>query len=190
VHYDDLKAGREATEVLIARGHRKIAYVDFTRFHEQPDSHYSRVDRHAGYVQVMQQAGLIATPREQFAGVAGKARLQTLIQLFQSPNRPTAIITYDGPERVLLAAAMAGLRVPEDLSIISFDEELPIGSLAEDGENYVGLSVASLRLPTSEAGQLAVELLLKKIENPGSTFKPHVLPLRLDEGDTLANASR
>lgn len=186
VHYDDLSAGRDATVALIERGHRHIAYIDFTRFHEQPDSHYSRVDRHAGYVQVMTESGLMATPREQFAGIAGKARLQTLIQLFKSPNRPTAVITYDGAERVLLAAAMAGLRVPDELSIISFDDELPQGAKAEDGEDYVGIDIAKLRLPTTLAGQVAVKMLLEKIEEPGTTFKPQVLPLRLDAGDTLS----
>lgn len=188
VHYDDMQAGRDATHALIELGHTKIAYIDFTQFQTQPDTHYSRVDRHAGYVEVMKKARLKPTPSEQFAGLVARQRLDALIKLFKSPDRPTAIVAYDSPERVLLAAAMAGLSIPRDLSLVTFDEMITPGSNASDGENYIGIDVATLRIPTAHAGKVAVDLLLNKIEQNGRTFKPTVLPLTFDRGDTLAPA--
>lgn len=185
IHYDDFEAGRHATEALLERGHRKIAYLDFTQFHQQPDSHYSRVDRYAGHVQVMEHAGLTPTPREQFAGNTGKERLATIMQLLGSTNRPTAIISYDAGERILLAAAMSGLQVPKDLSLITFDDELPQGNNEEQGEYYIGINLAKMRLPTGKAGKEAVSMLLQKIENPKKKINSCVLPIRLDEGETL-----
>ncbi|HAI12854.1 MAG TPA: hypothetical protein DCM28_14190 [Phycisphaerales bacterium] len=189
VHYDDLQAGEDATQALIDRGHKRIGYIDFTHFDTHPDSHYSRVDRHAGYMKTMKKARLKPTDYRAFAGLPGKQRLHALITLFKSADRPTAIIAYDGPERVLLAATMAGLTVPDDLSLISFDEMITPGQLPSDGENYIGLDIATFRIPTIEAGLQAVDLLMQKIETPGLTFKPTVLPLTFDHGDTLANAS-
>jgi LacI family transcriptional regulator len=188
IHYDDFQAGIDATKQLIELGHRQIAYLDFTQFHVQPDSHYSRVDRHAGYVQTMTQAGLTPTPRQQFSGIQGKARLNALLQLLQSPNRPTAIISYDAEHRVLLAAAMSGLSVPRDLSLISFDEQNPAGATDEQGENYIGIDISKMRIPTMLAGQRAVELLIEKIEHTNKVIEPCVLPLTLDAGQTLARA--
>ncbi len=189
IHYDDYQAGVEATARLIKLGHRRIAYLDFTQFHLQPDSHYSRVDRHAGYAATMQQAGLTPTPREQFAGIQGKGRLAAICQLLQSDNRPTAIISYDAPHRVLLAAAMSGLSLPRDVSLISFDEQLTQGSTSEQGEDYIGIDVSCMRLPTALAGQRAVELLLQKIEHPDHSIAPCVLPLTWDAGQTVASVS-
>ena len=79
--------------------------------------------------------------------------------------------------------------MPDDLSLISFDEMITPGQLPSDGENYIGLDIATFRIPTIEAGLQAVDLLMQKIETPGLTFKPTVLPLTFDHGDTLANAS-
>lgn len=186
IHYADLDAGRLATQTLIERGHRRIAYVDFTDFDANPENHYSRFDRHAGYLQAMREAGLTPWPRQRFIGLQRRARLDALVELLRSPQRPTAVISYDAGERVLLAATMAGLSVPRDLSIITFGDELPGEHAEADGESFIGVRLAKLRLPTHEAGRQAVRMLLRKIEQPELELPALVLPIRLDGGESLA----
>jgi len=181
VYYDDFDGALTATRHLIELGHRKIAYLDFTIHEEDGRTHYSRIDRNAGYVQAMRSSGLKAVDRERFAGVPVQDRLQATIDLLKSPDRPTAIITYDAAERLLYAAAQAGLRAPQDLSIVSFSHRPAAAGL---GEMFFGRAVTSMRIPAEEAGKSAVEMVLKKIAEPRIALPSRVIPLDFQIGDT------
>jgi len=181
VYYDDFGGALEATRHLIELSHRKIAYLDFTVHEAAGRTHYSRVDRFAGYLQAMRSSGLKAFDRDRVAGAPVRDRLQATIDLLKSPDRPTAIVTYDAAERLLYAAAMAGLRVPQDLSIVSFGHRAVSGEL---GEMFFGRAVTSMRIPAEKAGKSAVEMVLKKIAAPQAALPSRVIPLDFQIGDT------
>ena len=180
VNYDERRGGREATRLLIEKGHRRILYVDL-RHEVGSSTHYSVEDRLAGYVEAMKEAGRTPEAPVEWGSLSGDLQVKHLVELFRSPKRPTAIVAYDRADRVLLAAAMAGIVVPRDVSIITF------------GDGFMesaGMAVTRLSLPYEEAGQAAVSLVLKKIAHPDKPLKLDPLPLRLVQGNTCAAPHR
>jgi LacI family transcriptional regulator len=187
VYYDDFGGAAEATRHLQRLGHRRIAYLDFITHEPESITHYSRIDRYAGFCAAMREAGLDPDRfhRERFVGLPADARLEATRQLMTFADAPTAIIAYDAGERVLYAAALAGLRVPEDVSLLTF---VPRSSEISRGEQYIGRALAVMRIPTEHAGREAVRLLREKIDCPDTDLSPVVIPLKLSAGDTLAPA--
>jgi LacI family transcriptional regulator len=181
VYYDDFGGGMTATQKLIELGHRNIAYLDFVQ--ERPEhNHYSRTDRLAGYVQAMKAARLTPFDVSRCKGIPVEKRLDWTRELLTGPNRPTGIVCYDAGDRVLYAAALAGLSVPKDLSIVTFSPRPP-QPLAR-GEMFIGRDITTVRVPTDEAGRQAVRMLMKKIENPQKALQATVVRMELDAGET------
>lgn len=184
VHYDDFGGAIAVTKHLIESGHKHIAYLDFVAAKANDRIHYSRTDRYEGYAQAMRSAGLRPTPRDAFAGIAIADRLAATRDLLRAPGRPTAILCYDAGERVLLAAAQAGLVVPRDISVATFGTQSHERVTA--GENFIGQALTGMRVQSDQAGAKAVEMLLKKIESPDAQLPPCVVPLVLEAGTTTA----
>ena len=188
VYYDDFGGAMAATQHLIGLGHRRITYLDFTTPEPTDRTHYSRVDRYEGYAQAMRSAGLSPTARDEFAGTPTSDRLPVTQNLLKRPDRPTAILSYDAGPRVMYAASVVGLRVPEDLSIVSFIDRPPTAEGVIRGENFIGRIITAMRVPSEQAGRKAVAMLLQKIAKPGQALPPHVVPLELEVGDTSGPA--
>ncbi len=181
VRIDDVTASRQATEALLAAGHTRIAYVDYTHGPASINPHYSAKARLEGYRQAMSQAGL--QPREELTqtgeGVPRPDRVGFVMQWLDSPDRPTAVLCY-GQEEVLpigFAAMSKGLVIPRDLSMVSFGE-ISLESM--------GPRLATMLLPTFEMGQQAVEMLIKKVAAPDRLFACKALDTRWDAGQTIA----
>jgi LacI family transcriptional regulator len=188
VYYDDFGAAKEATERLLKLGHRRIAYLDFIPKETWTNTHYSRTDRYAGYAAAMREAGMPSTPREQFAGVPAAERLSATCQLLRREGRPTAVISYDAGVRIMHAAAVVGLKVPQDLSVLTF-EPLPAASSAGDHpEAYMGWTISAMGVPGEDAGHRAVEMLTQKIAERDEAIDSVVLPLKFISGDTCGPA--
>jgi DNA-binding LacI/PurR family transcriptional regulator len=132
VGVDERGGARRAAEHLLALGHRRFAVVC------DPDVHRERL---AGYRTALEAAG------------AGWTR-QPLPAALAADPRPTAILA--ATDRLALgaldAARAAGLRVPEDLSVVGFDD-LPgaAGSLP---------ALTTIRQPLLEKGEMAGRLLI------------------------------
>ena len=95
----------------------------------------------------------------------------------RSPDRPTAVITYEADRAlpVFCAALKLGLDVPRDLSILSFHDR---------GVGTVGMPLTTMEIPMVQTGAAAVEMVNEKISNPGLT-----LPARAIEAELLEGAS-
>lgn len=187
IYYDDRGGAEAGTRHLIGLGHRRIAYLDFIPRDRWHNSHYSHADRYDGYSRAMQAAGLKTMPRETFADVDVSKRLDATVALLKEKRRPTALVCYDTGARALLAAAHAGLRVPQDLSILTFAPQRGDDG-GRRGESFLGRAVGQMGLPVEEAGRKAVDLLLHKIAAPAEKLPACVLPLKLDPGDTCGPA--
>ena len=108
-------------------------------------------------------------------------------EVLQLPERPTAI--FAGSD-VMAAGALraiheAGLRVPQDLSLVSFDD-LPLASILTP-------PLTTVHQPLHELGMAAADLLLNRLESPDEHQPSHVrLPTHLvvRESSGVLSASR
>ncbi|MFC7546783.1 LacI family DNA-binding transcriptional regulator [Plantactinospora sp. GCM10030261] len=153
VALDDTRAGRVATAHLIALGHTEIASIDIGG----PTSRSA--DRHAGWDQAMRHAGL--EPRSDLVAVGG-ARPETgyraMTELLATVRRPSAVVvgTLVAAVGALTAIRHAGLRVPEDISVIAHHDAW----FAE----HVTPPLTVVRSPLRELGRRAVRLLLDRVD--------------------------
>lgn len=154
VMIDNVEGGRLAAEHLLARGHRRIGFVG-----DHPTNAYgftSSEDRRRGFRGALERAGA-QLGIERF-GPPGRDEAETLAaELLALDEPPTAIFAASDLQAigVLRAAERAGVRVPDELAVIGFDDI----DLAE----IVGLT--TIRQPLREGGALAAELLLRAIED-------------------------
>jgi DNA-binding LacI/PurR family transcriptional regulator len=119
VCYDSQHDSRRAVEHLISMGHRRIALA----VHAIPDSdHAARID---GYHDAMRAAGLEIDPELLLSVMAGmESGRSTINRLMSVKNPPTAIYFTDPLTCVgaLQRAHAMGLKIPDDLSIVGFDD--------------------------------------------------------------------
>lgn len=169
---DDVEGGRLAAEHLLALGHRKLGFVGDPV--DNPYGFTSSRDRCTGYLETLAAAG--HTPPERWVrtgrhGIDTAERLAH--QLLEAPDdRPTAVFAASDTQAmgVVLAARALGLRVPEDISVLGFDDI--------EAAPLVGLS--TVRQPLQDSGRLAAELLLAELADPGTVpADTHVLPLEV-----------
>lgn len=184
VHPDDLGGGRQAVEHLLALGHKRIAYVSYTYgFNEQsPPHHYSAIDRYEGYAQAMRDAGLAPRFIHGTRFVDLHERIEFSRQWLAGDDRPTAVV-INGTSIALptFAAALSlGLRIPDDMSILTFAAELPPGQKGYD------FGLETCVVPEYDEGKAAVKMLEEKIRQPSVPIPPGVIPMRLVPGYTCA----
>jgi len=150
VMIDNVTASRMATEHLVHLGHRRIAYIG-DQFGYQSDT-----ERFAGYRQALERAGLTFQPELVVHG-DGKPEggMRAMEQLLRLSPLPTAVFCYNDMTALgaLRVARMRGLRVPEDISLVGFDD-LFIASYTEP-------PLTTIRQPKRRMGQRAMELLLQ-----------------------------
>lgn len=176
VEIDNFSGGEIAAAYLIAKGHRCIGFVGGDR--QLPGYAIGTSElRFRGFVAALDQQGLTPhlpgfTPR---TATHEEARLQAL-DLLQQPDRPTAIFAGNDTLAlgVLKAARELGLRVPDDIAVLGFDDA--------DFAEYIGLSTVSQSL--EESGRLAVEMLLSMLAEPERMNRHVQLPLKVVERET------
>lgn len=175
---DDVEGGRLATRYLVELGHERIAFIGDD--HDNPLGFVAGREREQGYRETMAAAGL-AVP-DGYVGhaphVRGAAR-EVAARILDRPDRPTAVFASSDSQAlgVLEAARAAGLAVPEDLSVVGFDDIEVSG--------YAGLT--TVRQPLYESGRLAARLLLDVLEGRAEPEpREHRLELELVERTTTS----
>lgn len=181
VHPDDFAAARQATEHLLALGHRRIAYADFCHGPEFPNPHYSVEDRRLGYVHAMRQAALEPRLLLPAGGrdVRCPDRLVWAREMLTSPDRPSAVLGYGPPELIpfLFVGASLGVSVPGDLSLVCFNDNTV---------KFYGPHLTVWLSPDRQVGLAATEMLLRKIAHPGEPQPSVLVPFTLYPGGTCA----
>ncbi|MEO1028911.1 MAG: LacI family DNA-binding transcriptional regulator [Pseudomonadota bacterium] len=151
VDTDNFAAARQLVSHLVSLGHKKIAII------KGHPSHSATPLRYEGYRAALTEAGLNldADLEKQgyFTTVCGREMGKELLEL---ANRPTAIFASndDMAAGAARAAADLGLRVPEDVSIVGFDDSL-IASISAP-------PLTTVRQPIDQMARGAVELLLEQ----------------------------
>jgi len=122
VDNDNIEAAKLATQHLIRLGHKRIAFI-----HISP-SYFTAKDRLEGYRQALTEAGLpfrkeLLVEAEGYYGVeAGYRAMLSLLEQLRKP--PTAVLAMDDTLALgcLQAAAEKGLKVPDDLAVVGFND--------------------------------------------------------------------
>ncbi len=176
---DNRGGGYLATQHLLNLGHRRIACVT------GPSDVTPSADRVAGYRQAMQEAGIPVDEelilRGNFDYESGYRAAETLLSL--SP-RPTAIFACNDLTAVgvLSAANRLGLRVPEDLSVVGYDDV----RLA----SFTVPLLTTVQQPKHEIGVLAATWLLERIDQPDLPPRQQLLEVTLQIRQTTAPPSK
>lgn len=148
VAVDNVAAGHAAVRFLAQLGHRRIAYIGDRSGCE------SNTARQAGYRQGLTAHELPYAPELVRVGDAQpESGLLAMEQLLSLPEPPTAVFCYDDLTALgaLSAITRRHLRVPEDISVVGFDDLL-IAS-------YTQPPLTTIRQPKRLMGQLAGETL-------------------------------
>jgi DNA-binding LacI/PurR family transcriptional regulator len=167
---DDMTGGRLATQHLIELGHRHIGYISDP--FALPFKFTASYDRYQGYRQALAGAGLPFRSEYHLSGEHGRYEAKQLaLQMLALPEPPTAIFAASDTQAmgVLEAAHESQRRIPDDLSIIGYDDV----EVAE----YLGLT--TMRQMLFESGKRGVEVLLDKLEKPEASPVCEVLPVEL-----------
>jgi len=149
---DNYQGGYDAVNYLIKMGHRKILCIQGT-----PES-LPNMERLRGYGDAC-KANNINVDQELIVGdnfSMENGYRQTRI-MFSMGNTPTAIFAFSNliSLGVIKAVNEMGLKIPDDISLISFDEQ-PYSA-------YLGTPMTTVNQKKSEMGQLAIDILLKYI---------------------------
>lgn len=162
----------EAVDHLIALGHRRIALI------EGPEGFRSAHERREGFLAAMARHGL-AVPAQ--ARARGTYRFDSGLaaagQLLDAPERPTAIFASNDEmaSGAFHAARQRNLRVPDDLSIIGFDDS-PIAA-------HIWPPMTTVGWPVREMGRAAA---LKLIAPADPAAQPASFPARLVKRQSVA----
>jgi LacI family transcriptional regulator len=161
---DNRKGGFELTQHLISLGHTRIALVSGSQ-----DISTMR-ERQQGYKQALRHHQLPFEPeyviRTDFSPKEGYEAVQKLLDLRQSP---TALVALSNllVVGVLQALRDLGLRVPEDMAVVCY-EDIELASALQP-------FLTVMAQPAKEFGSIGAEFLLERIANPEAKLRSTVL---------------
>jgi LacI family transcriptional regulator len=174
---DDVEGGRMAAEHLLALGHRRIAFLgdeEANLFGFDSSAH-----RREGFEAALDAAGAAPAPEWVLRRPHGRgAARDAAAGLLARAPRPTAVFAASDVQAigVLEAAHAARVTVPDELSVIGFDNVEAAG--------YTGLT--TIAQPLEEIGSLGADLLLRAIA--GEAVQSRRMPLEIVERGSTAPA--
>lgn len=153
---DDERAGRAVAAALLDKGHRdRIALIGRNRLKERdPEISLAARARLAGVREALSTAGLTLYAEVSCAEWLPDHGHTAMRALLRKRTRPSAVVCMN--DRLAFGAyqalADAGLTVPDDISVVSFDDD-PLAAWLRPG-------LTTAALPHEQMGRRAVELLL------------------------------
>ncbi len=165
VGIDNVAAAQTATRHLINLGHRQIGIISGLR--QDPMRFLVPRQRAEGYRSALREHEIEIRPELEVPGnfsLAGGA--EAMVDLLSMHQPPTAVFAFSDEMAIgaLKTIRDMNLRVPEDISVIGFDDQ--------DIAQYVGLT--TVRQPVAEYGERAAALLLKRLDEPDARDLPHI----------------
>jgi LacI family transcriptional regulator len=174
---DDVHGGMVATRHLLELGHERIAFVGDTT--DPGFGFVASARRLLGYRRALKAAGVPVHRALQREGPHGRSSAHRLTrELLSLPEPPTAIFAASDLQAlgVLEAAGFEGFAVPDDLSVMGFDD-LEVAP-------YVGLT--TVRQPLQESGRRGIERLAAAVRGEDHGPLEEQLDLSLERRRTTA----
>ncbi len=160
---DNVAGGRLVADALLDSGHQRLAYIA-----GRPEAS-TNVDREAGFMERLAERGYVGMLREQgyYTYESGYEACRRLLKLSNPPdgifcaNDITAMGALD-------AARDLGIKIPEQLSVIGFDD-IPAAA-------WSAYSLTTVRQPVDQMIETSIALLLESIEQPNWKAAARVIP--------------
>lgn len=174
---DNYNGSKKAVEYLVSMGHKNIAYICGNL------NKKVFVERLNGYLDAMQEHKLDI--RDGFIQYttdyrSGYEKMVNLMKL--EGTRPTAVFCGDDAvaSKAIKAATDMGLNVPDDISIMGFDNQTVLP------DNYKGPNITSMAQPLFEIGRESIRILIDQLDNNiSSEYIRKVYETQLIEGETV-----
>ncbi|MXN54152.1 LacI family DNA-binding transcriptional regulator [Shinella sp. AETb1-6] len=175
---ENVRGARLAIEHLIAAGHRRIAVI------AGPEGLLSTIERLAGYHETMEAAGIEVDPALVFkVSYDESAGSEAFDALMGMADPPTAVFAFADMLAIgaIKLARQRGIRIPDDVSLVSFDDILhaelldpPLTTVRQSPEDFgrrgINMLLGLIRGEKSETAiqRIAVELVVRKSVCPPS----------------------
>jgi LacI family transcriptional regulator len=173
---DNFQAAWQAVEYLIRHGHRHIALIG-----SEPEAYPSIKQRRGGYLRALRESGIPDTYITDF-NIMKETGYEAARDLLTRHPQITAMFGVN--DRVAIAAISAaqdlGRHVPDDLSVIGYDDV--------DFASNAKPPLTTMHVDTVAMGRAAVQLLLNRIENPDSARMTLTIHPTLVERESVAEA--
>jgi LacI family transcriptional regulator len=175
VFSDNEAGGRLAARAFLEAGHRRLAYLG------GPADLMSSIERGAGFHAAARDAGLGAEAIRMVCGdysiTHGRHAVETLLA---EAEPPTAI--FAASDQTLLGVLDGlrahGLRVPRDVSVITFDDVAPLA--------FFDPPITAVRQSIGEMGRLGIERLARLVRRDEEPVETLRLPVELVSRDSVA----
>ncbi|MGG3454956.1 LacI family DNA-binding transcriptional regulator [Paenibacillus rhizolycopersici] len=168
VYSDNAEGVRQAVSYLHSIGHRKIAHIG-------GGPTFAGEQRLNGYIQAMEELGLTINPQHVVQGSYDytiESGSRAMEELLKADERPTAV--FAAGDNLAVGAMMAmkrhGLRVPEDISLVGFDDI--------EMAKFLTPALTTVRQNTYVLGSKAADMLIYSIEG-GEDVQKGVIPVEL-----------
>lgn len=175
VRTDDRLGGYLATKYLIEQGHHRIAIVT-----GELKAHGVNSERYQGYLDALCEAGLTPAHDDVFEGLVGYDHgLEVAEELARTRRDITALFASADITAIGLINGLhaAGLRVPEDVSVIGFDD-VEYAKMC-----YPGLT--TIRQNIMEKGRQAARLMIEAVQDHSLPREERIIPMELIERGTV-----
>ena len=182
VRIDDLRAGKEVAEYLIAQGHARIGFIK-----GRPDLSAS-ARRYEGFQAAMAEAGLsVEASLVQQGDYTYRSGLKATEKLLALKRPPSAIIASndDMAAAVISVAHRRGLDVPRDLAVVGFDDS--------SSATTVWPELTTIHQPIASMANAAIDILLRSIRRKDRNTRvlvDQVVPHRLVVRGSVSAPSR
>jgi LacI family transcriptional regulator len=160
---DELAGGRAAIEHVLSLGHRRITFI------AGREAAWATRARLKGYLEGLASAGLNPADNPvHFGNYRIDSGYELTLRAMDRPNRPTALLLGNDQMAAgaYLALARMGLRIPDDVSVVGYDDE----PLAAD----LSPALTTVRIPFYEMGRIAAQHTLDQTINelPSRCYEP------------------
>ncbi len=166
---DDARAAEQAVDYLVDLGHQRIGYIN------GPENVIPSQERMKGYKQALKEHGIPFDPElvkngqweDPLSGYLATKRF------LASQNPPTAIFAANDimAAGVIDAVHDLGLKVPEDVSVLGYDDR--------DMARFLRPALTTVRLPMAEIGSTAAKMLIDCLEHGDSLMDSVYVPCQL-----------
>jgi DNA-binding LacI/PurR family transcriptional regulator len=168
VNVDDEGGAEAAAKHLLGLGHKQLAIIVLPPARSQVNSTPTAARRLKGYKTAITEAGAPPPPAV-LAGISVAAGQRAFESFPKGKRRPTGVLAMSDMAAigVINAARAAGMDVPEDLSVVGFDD-VPASA-------WTNPPLTTVRQPIVEKGRLAARLLIQRMKGKAVESPP---PLR------------
>ena len=150
---DNIEGGKKIAKFLISSGHKKISYIAGW------EGASTQRDREAGFISILNDAGLSLHSRKVGNFVLEESREATRSMFFNNP--PEAVFVANDHMAFAVMDTLRyelGLKIPDDVSVVGYDD-VPAAS-------WPSYSLTTVQQPVNIMVRETVEILIEKIENP------------------------